>query len=100
MVGLALFYGDAIITPAISVMSAVEGLSAVAPAFTPFVVPLALVILVALFMLQSRGTADVGRLFGPVMLLWFVVLGVLGACADRQASRRCSTPSTRSTPIA
>jgi len=50
----------------------------VAPAFTPFVVPLALVILVALFLLQSRGTADVGRLFGPVMLLWFVVLGVLG----------------------
>jgi KUP system potassium uptake protein len=78
VVGLALFYGDAIITPAISVMSAVEGLSAVAPAFTPFVLPLALVILVALFLLQSRGTADVGRLFGPVMLLWFVVLGVLG----------------------
>jgi KUP system potassium uptake protein len=78
VVGLALFYGDAIITPAISVMSAVEGLSAVAPAFTPFVVPLALVILVALFMLQARGTADVGRLFGPVMLVWFAVLGVLG----------------------
>ena len=79
VVGLALFYGDAIITPAISVMSAVEGLSAVTPAFEPFVVPLALVILVALFMLQARGTADVGRLFGPVMLVWFVVLGVLGA---------------------
>ena len=78
VVGLALFYGDAIITPAISVMSAVEGLSAVAPAFTPFVLPLALLILVGLFLLQSRGTADVGRLFGPVMLLWFVVLGVLG----------------------
>jgi KUP system potassium uptake protein len=79
VVGLALFYGDAIITPAISVMSAVEGLSAVAPGFEPLVVPLALVILVALFVLQSRGTADVGRLFGPVMLIWFVVLGVLGA---------------------
>jgi KUP system potassium uptake protein len=78
VVGLALFYGDAIITPAITVMSAVEGLSAVAPAFTPFVLPLALVILVALFLLQARGTADVGRLFGPVMLLWFIVLGVLG----------------------
>jgi KUP system potassium uptake protein len=78
VVGLALFYGDAIITPAISVMSAVEGLSAVTPAFEPLVVPLALVILVALFMLQARGTADVGRLFGPVMLVWFVVLGVLG----------------------
>jgi KUP system potassium uptake protein len=79
VVGLALFYGDAIITPAISVMSAVEGLSAVTPAFEPLVVPLALVILVALFLLQARGTADVGRLFGPVMLVWFVVLGVLGA---------------------
>ncbi len=78
VVGLALFYGDAIITPAISVMSAVEGLSAAAPAFTPFVMPLSLVILVGLFMLQARGTADVGRLFGPVMLVWFLVLGVLG----------------------
>ncbi len=79
VIGLALFYGDAIITPAVSVMSAVEGLSAVAPAFTPLVVPLALAILVGLFLLQARGTADVGRLFGPVMLVWFVVLGVLGA---------------------
>ena len=79
VVGLALFYGDAIITPAVSVLRAVEGLSAVAPAFEPYVVPLALVILVALFLLQARGTADVGRLFGPVMLVWFVVLGVLGA---------------------
>lgn len=79
VIGLALFYGDAIITPAVSVMSAVEGLSAAAPAFTPYVLPLSLVILVALFMLQSRGTADVGRLFGPVMLVWFLVLGVLGA---------------------
>jgi KUP system potassium uptake protein len=79
VVGLALFYGDAIITPAMTVMSAVEGLSAVTPAFTPLVVPVSLAILVGLFLLQSRGTADVGRLFGPVMLLWFVVLGVLGA---------------------
>ena len=79
VIGLALFYGDAIITPAVSVMSAVEGLSAAAPAFTPFVMPLSLIILVALFVLQARGTADVGRLFGPVMLLWFLVLGVLGA---------------------
>ncbi|TAJ26945.1 MAG: potassium transporter Kup [Reyranella sp.] len=78
VIGLALFYGDAIITPAMSVMSAVEGLSAVTPAFTPLVVPLSLCILVGLFFLQSRGTADVGRLFGPVMFIWFVVLGVLG----------------------
>ena len=78
VVGLALFYGDAIITPAISVMSAVEGLSAATPAFEPFVVPLALIVLVALFLLQARGTADVGRLFGPVMLVWFTLLGALG----------------------
>ncbi len=78
-IGLALFYGDAIITPAMTVMSAVEGLDAVAPGLTPYVVPMSLVILVALFMLQQRGTARVGRLFGPVMLVWFLVLGVLGA---------------------
>ncbi len=78
VIGLALFYGDAMITPAVSVMSAVEGLSAAEPALTPFVLPLSLIILIALFMLQARGTADVGRLFGPVMLVWFVVLGVLG----------------------
>src|SRR5690349_10489039 len=78
-IGLALFYGDAIITPAMTVMSAVEGLDAVAPGLTPYVVPMSLVILVALFMLQQRGTAGVGRLFGPVMLVWFAVLGVLGA---------------------
>jgi len=79
VIGLALFYGDAIITPAVTVLSAVEGLSAVAPAFEQYVVPLALVILVALFLLQARGTADVGRLFGPVMFVWFIVIGVLGA---------------------
>jgi KUP system potassium uptake protein len=79
VIGLALFYGDAIITPAVSVMGAVEGLSAAAPGFEPYIVPLVLVILVALFLLQARGTADVGRLFGPVMFVWFVVLGVLGA---------------------
>ena len=79
VVGLALFYGDAMITPAMTVMSAVEGLEAVAPWLEPYVVPLSLLILVGLFILQSRGTADVGRLFGPVMMLWFLVLGVLGA---------------------
>jgi KUP system potassium uptake protein len=79
VVGLALFYGDAIITPAMTVMSAVEGLEAVAHGLSDYVVPMALVILVGLFVLQSRGTHDVGRLFGPVMLVWFLVLGVLGA---------------------
>src|SRR6185295_3456912 len=76
--GLALFYGDAIITPAMTVMSAIEGLDSVAPGMTPYVVPMSLAVLVGLFMLQSRGTADVGRLFGPVMMVWFLVLGVLG----------------------
>jgi KUP system potassium uptake protein len=79
VVGLALFYGDAIITPAMTVMSAVEGLDSVAPGLVGYVTPLSLVILVALFMLQARGTERVGRMFGPVMLLWFFVLGVLGA---------------------
>src|SRR5471032_2424248 len=78
IIGLALFYGDAIITPAMTIMSAVEGLDSVAPGLAPYVVPMSLAILVVLFMLQSRGTAGVGRLFGPVMLVWFLVLGVLG----------------------
>ncbi len=78
VVGLSLFYGDAVITPAISVMSAVEGLSAVEPGFSAYVVPLSLLILVLLFLLQARGTEGVGRLFGPVMLVWFAVLGLLG----------------------
>jgi KUP system potassium uptake protein len=79
VVGLALFYGDAIITPAMTVMSAIEGLDSVAPALTDYVVPLSLAILVGLFVLQARGTEKVGRLFGPIMLLWFVALGVIGA---------------------
>ncbi len=78
LAGLALFYGDGLITPSISVLSAVEGLSVATNAFDPFVVPLATFILVVLFVLQSRGTHGVGRLFGPIMLLWFTTLGVLG----------------------
>jgi KUP system potassium uptake protein len=78
IVGVALFYGDGLITPAISVLSAVEGLEVVAPELKPFVVPCAVVILVALFMIQSHGTARVGSLFGPVMCLWFAVLAALG----------------------
>ena len=74
----ALFYGDAIITPAISVLSAVEGLSVVESGMTRFVLPLSIAILVALFAIQSRGTARVGALFGPVMLFYFAVLAVLG----------------------
>ena len=78
LIGAAMFYGDSVITPAISVLSAVEGLQVVSPVFTPFVIPAALVVLVALFALQSGGTARVGRTFGPIMVTWFVTLGVLG----------------------
>lgn len=77
--GAALFYADGIITPAISVLSAVEGLELVTPAFRPYIVPLALGILIGLFAVQSRGTGRVAAWFGPTTALWFVVMGVLGA---------------------
>ncbi len=80
----ALFYGDAIITPAISVLSAVEGLSVVTPRFERFVVPIALAILVALFVIQKQGTGKVGMLFGPITLFWFTTLGVLGIISIAQ----------------
>jgi KUP system potassium uptake protein len=76
--GAALFYGDGVITPAISVLSAVEGLELITPAFKPYILPITLAILIGLFMFQRKGTASVGALFGPVMLLWFAVLAVLG----------------------
>jgi len=76
--GACLLYGDGMITPAISVLSAVEGIRIITPVFKPYIVPLTIVILGGLFLLQSRGTATVGRLFGPVMLVWFFVLAVLG----------------------
>lgn len=76
--GAALFYGDAAITPALSVLSAVEGLEVATPAFKPFVVPIAVGILVALFLFQRKGTASVAALFGPVMLFWFATLAALG----------------------
>ncbi|MBS1140265.1 MAG: potassium transporter [Proteobacteria bacterium] len=79
--GAALFYGDGIITPAISVLSAVEGLEILTPAFKPYIMPITLITLVGLFVFQRRGTASVGALFGPVMLLWFAVLAILGAAA-------------------
>ena len=74
----ALFYGDAIITPALSVLSAVEGLKIVTPAFDPYVVPLTIVILVALFAVQSRGTASVAAFFGPITLIWFIAITAAG----------------------
>ena len=77
--GAALFYGDGLITPAISVLSAVEGLDVATPVFAPYIVPITLVILVGLFSIQRHGTAKVGVAFGPVMILWFAILGTLGA---------------------
>jgi KUP system potassium uptake protein len=76
--GAALLYGDGAITPAISVLSAVEGLQVATPVFEPYVLPLTVVILIALFLIQQRGTARVGAVFGPVMVVWFLVLGALG----------------------
>ena len=76
--GAALFYGDSVITPAISVLSAVEGLEIVTPALKPYIMPIALTVLFGLFMMQKHGTAKIGVLFGPIMVLWFLCLGVLG----------------------
>jgi KUP system potassium uptake protein len=76
--GAAMFFGDAMITPAISVLSAVEGLEVVAPGLHPFVVPITVLIMIALFAIQKHGTGSVGALFGPICALWFVVIAVLG----------------------
>jgi KUP system potassium uptake protein len=76
--GAALFYGDSVITPAISVLSAVEGLEVATPAMQPWVVPLTIAVLIALYAAQRHGTAGIGRWFGPVMVLWFVVLAAMG----------------------
>jgi KUP system potassium uptake protein len=77
--GSGLLYGDGMVTPAISVLSAVEGLAVATSAFKPYVVPLAAIILLALFLIQSHGTETIGRAFGPIMLVWFVTIGILGA---------------------
>lgn len=78
LIGASLLYGDGAITPAVSVLSAVEGLKADAPFLTPLVVPITLVIIVALFAVQRHGTGKIGRVFGPVMLLWFLAIAILG----------------------
>jgi KUP system potassium uptake protein len=78
LIGCALFYGDGVITPAITVLGAIEGLSIVTPAFERTVLPLSIIALVWLFALQRRGTGAIGRLFGPIMVVWFVVLAALG----------------------
>ena len=76
--GTCLFYGDGVITPAISVLSAVEGLEVISPAFTKYVIPLTLVILFGLFAVQKRGTTGIGKFFGPITVVWFICIAVLG----------------------
>jgi len=76
--GAAMFYGDGIITPAISVLSAVEGLKVLSPALEQYVLPISIGILIALFMIQRHGTATIGKLFGPTMIVWFAVIALLG----------------------
>jgi KUP system potassium uptake protein len=76
--GVALFFGDGVITPAISVLSAVEGLEIITPAAKPYVVPISLFVLIMLFLVQRRGTGDIGRFFGPITVLWFVSIGAVG----------------------
>ncbi|NCH76933.1 low affinity potassium transporter Kup [Cronobacter sakazakii] len=79
LIGGSFFYGEVVITPAISVMSAIEGLEIAAPSLDPYIVPLSIVVLTLLFMIQKHGTGMVGKLFAPIMLAWFLVLAVLGA---------------------
>jgi KUP system potassium uptake protein len=78
LLGAALIYGDGAVTPAISVLSAVEGLNIVAPSLAPYVLPVSVLILVALFLIQPQGTARIGRAFGPIMLIWFATIALLG----------------------
>ena len=80
LIGGSFFYGEVVITPAISVMSAIEGLEIAAPSLDPFIVPMSIAVLTLLFVIQKHGTGMVGKLFAPVMLIWFLVLAVLGAC--------------------
>ena len=86
--GAALLYGDGMITPAITVLGAVEGLKVATPFFDPYVVPVTVVILVAVFAIQRHGTHRVGGMFGPIMVVWFVVIAVLGIASLVQQSGR------------
>ena len=88
VLGAALFYCDALITPAISVLSAVEGLTVLDPHFERAVLPVTLGVIIALFAIQRSGTARVGGMFGPIMLLWFATLAILGAIANRERAAR------------
>ena len=86
--GAALFYGDSVITPAISVLSAVEGLEVATPVLKPYVLPISIGVLIGLFLVQRHGTALVGKMFGPVIVIWFVALGILPASLARNSRFR------------
>ena len=86
LVGASLFYGDSVVTPAISVISAVEGLEVISPAFHHYILPIALAILLGLFMAQKLGTGRVGKFFGPITVLWFVALAVVGRLVEEPSS--------------
>ena len=79
LIGGGFFYGEVVITPAMSVLSALEGLSVATPALSPYILPVAIAVLTALFMIQKHGTGSVGKMFGPIMIVWFLSLGILGA---------------------
>ena len=78
IIGAAFFFGDAMITPAISVLSAIEGLEVINPGFAPFVVPLTLAVLITLFVFQYKGTSGIASIFAPVTFMWFIVMGLAG----------------------
>ena len=92
--GTCLFYGDGVITPAISVLSAVEGLEVVSPAFKKYVIPLTLIILFALFAVQKRGTGGIGKFFGPITVVWFVAIAAWGCITLLRIQKFCG-PSVR-----
>ena len=89
VLGACLFYGDAVITPAISVLSAIEGVSVISDQFTKYVIPLTLLILISLFMLEKKGTAIVGNLFGPIMVIWFLTIAYMGGYQIALRSTLC-----------
>ncbi len=97
--GAALIYGDGAITPAISVLSALEGLNMATPALQPYVVPAAVAILLALFAIQSQGTARIGHFFGPIMLIWFAAIAAMGISGIVQSSVGIRGTQSRLRPV-
>ena len=89
--GAALLYGDGMITPAITVLGAIEGLEVITPLFNPYILPIAVAIIFGIFVIQQYGTHSVGRLFGPIMVVWFAVIAVLGAIQITPSSSSATT---------